>query len=186
MTDAFPDFAWAVGEEGSDPLVLHEGVEVRVDEFAASGHYEQMEADLGDVAGLGVTIVRYGMPWRRAEIAPGEYDWSLWDRALGACDAHALRPVVDLCNFGLPDHYRGFADPSWVEGFCRYVDAFLARYPDPVWFTPVNEPVAHATMSGQLGFWNDRRRVRRTSHRGRFDSRTPSTISIRRAGEAMQ
>jgi hypothetical protein len=102
MTDAFPDFAWAVGEEGSDPLVLHEGVEVRVDEFAASGHYEQMEADLGDVAGLGVTIVRYGMPWRRAEIAPGEYDWSLWDRALGACDAMRCVPWSTSATSAFP------------------------------------------------------------------------------------
>ncbi len=66
-------------------------------------------------------------------------------------------PVVDLCHFGLPDHYAGFCDPSWVDGFCRYVDAFLARYREPMWFTPVNEPGITALFSARLGMWNDRR-----------------------------
>ncbi len=153
----FPDFAVACGEEASDPLVLHDGVEVRVDELAASGHLERIDDDLAAVAGLGVSIWRYGMPWRLTETAPGTYDWSLWDRALEACDRHGLTPVIDLCHFGLPDHYAGFCEPEWVEGFVRYVDAFLARYPGPTLFTPVNEPMITASCSGYLGFWNDRR-----------------------------
>ena len=60
----FPAFAVALGEEGSDPLVLHEGELVRVDEYAASGHYDRMDADLADVAALGVRVWRYGMPCR--------------------------------------------------------------------------------------------------------------------------
>lgn len=78
-------------------------------------------------------------------------------RALAACERHGLVPVVDLCHFGLPDHHRGFCDPGWVEGFTRYVDAFLARYRDPRWFTPVNEPGITAVMSALFGTWNDRR-----------------------------
>lgn len=153
----FPAFAVACGEEGSDPLVLHEGREVRVDEYAASQHLELLDSDLADVAGLGIQVWRYGMPWRTAEPEPGVYDWSQWDRALQACDHHGLIPVVDLCHFGLPDHYAGFCDPAWVEGFCRYVDAFLARYREPLWFTPVNEPGITATFSARYGMWNDRR-----------------------------
>lgn len=156
----FPDFAVACGEEASDPLVLHEGEEVRVDELAASGHLERMDDDLADVAGLGVSIWRYGMPWRLTETSPDTYDWTLWDRALEACERHGLTPVIDLCHFGLPDHYTGFCEPDWVDGFVRYVDAFLARYPDPMLFTPVNEPMITASCSGYLGFWNDRRASR--------------------------
>jgi len=156
-TTSFPDFVVSCGEEGSDPLVLHDGEVVRVDEFARSGHLEHMDDDLAAVAGLGVQIWRYGMPWRLTEPAPGEYDWTLWDRALRACERHGLTPVVDLCHFGLPDHYSGFCEPDWVEGFVRYVDAFLARYPEPTLFTPVNEPMVTASCSGLLGFWNDRR-----------------------------
>jgi len=156
----FPEFAVACGEEASDPLVLHEGREVRVDQLAASGHLERLEEDLAAVAGLGVRVWRYGMPWRLTEPEPGEYDWQWWDRALAACERHGLVPVVDLCHFGLPDHHAGFCDRGWVEGFCRYVDAFLARYREPMWFTPVNEPMITAVCSGLLGIWNDRRASR--------------------------
>src|SRR3546814_601793 len=97
------------------------------------------------------------MPLRQTETSPGVYDWTLWDRALAACERLGLQPVVDLCHFGLPDHYPGFCDPAWVEGFCRYTDAFLARYRDPLWFTPVNEPGITALFSARLGMWNDRR-----------------------------
>ena len=152
----FPAFAVACGEVGSDPLVLHEGRVVRVDQYRASRHLERLDADLADVAGLGVKVWRYGMPWRLTEPEPGVYDWTLWDRALEACRRHGLDPVIDLCHFGLPDHHGGFCDTTWVDGFARYVDAFLARYPEPRWFTPVNEPGITAMFSSLLGMWNDR------------------------------
>ena len=152
----FPEFAVACGEEGSDPLVLHEGRVVRVDQYRASGHLERLDADLADVGGLGVKVWRYGMPWRLTEPEPGVYDWTLWDRALEACRRHGLNPVIDLCHFGLPDHHGGFCDTTWVDDFARYVDAFLARYPEPRWFTPVNEPGITAMFSALLGMWNDR------------------------------
>jgi len=153
----FPTFAVACGEESSDPTVLHEGELVRVDELAASDHLARQDDDLAAVAGLGVRWWRYGMPWRLTEPAPGIYDWSLWDRALAACDRHGLEPIVDLCHFGLPDHLPGFCDSTWVDAFVRYVDAFLDRYPGPRCFTPVNEPGITAQLSAEWGLWNDRR-----------------------------
>ena len=154
--DEFPDFAWAVGEEGSDPLVLADRVSYRQDQFAQSGHYTHVEDDLGAIAGLGVKIVRYGAPWRLTEPTPGQYDWKLWDRALAGCAENGLEPVVDLLHFGMPDTFSGFADQRWVDAFCRYVDAFLDRYREPRWFTPINEPGVTAENSGCHGIWNDR------------------------------
>jgi hypothetical protein len=156
----FPDFAVACGEEASDPLVLHDGQVVRVDELEASGHLVRQDGDLAAVADLGIRLWRYGMPWRLTEPEPGVYDWSRWDRALAACQRHDLVPIVDLCHFGLPDHEEGFCTPGWVDGFLRYVDAFLERYRDPMFFTPVNEPMITAMCSGFLGIWNDRRASR--------------------------
>ena len=154
--DAFPAFAWAVGEEGSDPWVLANGVPYRHDQFAQSGHYSHVDDDLRSIAALGVKLVRYGVPWRLTEPEPGQYDWTLWDRALAACTSHGLEPIVDLLHFGLPDSFDGFADPRWVAAFCRYVDEFLDRYREPRWFTPINEPGITALLSGCLGIWNDR------------------------------
>jgi hypothetical protein len=154
--DGFPEFAWAVGEEGSDPVVLSDGVPYRQDQFAQSGHYSHVDDDLRSIAALGVRIVRYGVPWRLSEPEPGRYDWTLWDRALAGCADHGVEPIVDLLHFGLPDRFDGFADRRWVESFCRYVEAFLSRYAEPRWFTPINEPGVTAENSGCVGLWNDR------------------------------
>ena len=54
MSTELPAFAVACGEEGSDPLVRHEGWVVRVDQLAASGHLVRLDGDLADVAALGV------------------------------------------------------------------------------------------------------------------------------------
>jgi hypothetical protein len=54
----FPAFAIACGEEASDPLVLHDGRVVRVDELAASGHLERQDDELAAVAALGVRVWR--------------------------------------------------------------------------------------------------------------------------------
>lgn len=155
----WPEFVWSVGEEGSDPIVDVDGQPFRHDQYRQSGHYDHMADDLGSIAALGVEVVRYGMPWRFAEPEPGVYDWALSDRALGACSDAGLAPVVDLLHFGLPDQYPAFADPAWIDGFCRYVDAFVARYSEPMWFTPVNEPGITATMTARWGLWNDQLRT---------------------------
>ncbi len=169
---AFPDWVWASGEESSDPLVHHPvrpddptspTVTTRVDELGGSGHLERMEADCADVAAAGATVIRYGIPWQRTEVSPGVYDWSLWDRALAAAESAGLEVVVDLCHFGLPDHLctgpggdpAGFTDPTWVDSFLAYTEAFLARYTEPRWFTPVNEPITTAFCSALWGAWND-------------------------------
>jgi hypothetical protein len=75
---------------------------------------------------------------------------------LAGCAEHGLEPVVDLLHFGLPEAFDGFADQRWVESFCHYVEAFLDRYPEPRWFTPINEPGVTAINSGCMGLWNDR------------------------------
>ncbi|HEY5663268.1 MAG TPA: family 1 glycosylhydrolase [Ilumatobacter sp.] len=154
--EPFGDFVWSIGEEGSDPVVDVDGRPFRHDQYAQSGHLVHQADDLAAIAGLGVRLVRYGSPWRQAEPEPGRYDWSHWDRALGACDDAGLDPIVDLLHFGLPDHYPGFRDPAWVDGFVRYVTAFAERYGHLRWFTPVNEPGITALMTARFGMWNDR------------------------------
>lgn len=160
MITTFPRFAVACGEEASDPIVRHDDADIRVDQLVSSGHLLRQDRDLADVTGLGVELWRYGMPWRLTEPEPGRYDWTLWDRAFAACEANGLTPVVDLCHFGLPDHHSGFCEPAWIDGFSAYVEAFLARYPEPLFFTPVNEPMITAMFSAHLGMWNDRRTSR--------------------------
>jgi beta-glucosidase len=153
------DFVWAIGEEGSDPVVMSDGVAVRQDQFAQSGHIQHRFRDLADIASLGATHVRYGVPWRLTEVEPGTYDWTGWDEALGACHQAGLVPIMDLIHFGLPSHCGagGFGAADWLDPFCRYTDALLSRYgADLTLLTPVNEPGITALASGRFGIWNER------------------------------
>ena len=158
MPNDFPAFAVACGEEGSDPLVRHEGRMVRVDQLAASGHLERLDGDLADVAALGVRVWRYGMPWRLTEPEPGVYDWTLWDRALAACDRHGLdpggRPVPLRAARPLPRVLRSRLGRGVRAATSTPSSPGTARR---VWFTPVNEPGITALFSARLGMWNDRR-----------------------------
>ncbi|HJV08566.1 MAG TPA: family 1 glycosylhydrolase [Acidimicrobiales bacterium] len=149
-------FYWMVGEESSDPVVAFEGRRVRVDQMESTGHLARVEADLADIAGVGASHVRYGVNWRRVQPdGPRAFAWDLWDRALAGCDAAGLVPVVDLLHFGTPDWLDGVADPRLPDAFLRYTEAFLRRYPEPAWFTPVNEPFITAHFSTGIGIWNE-------------------------------
>ncbi|QKX17196.1 family 1 glycosylhydrolase [Microbulbifer sp. YPW1] len=152
---SLPDFLWSVGEEGSDPWVSRGNSQYRMDQFTYSQHLEHQDQDLAAIAATGVRYVRYGMPWRLSERSPGVFDWTLWDQAFAACERAGLTPIIDLLHFGLPDYCDGFGNREWISHFKRYVSAFLRRYPEPQYFTPVNEPCFTALGSGYLGVWND-------------------------------
>ncbi len=149
-------FYWMVGEESSDPVVNYQGRRVRVDQMETTGHLARMEQDLADIAALGATHVRYGVNWRRVQPdGPRGFSWELWDRALAGCAAAGLVAVVDLLHFGAPDWLTGVADPGLPGAFLRYTEAFLRRYREPAWFTPVNEPFITAHFSTGIGIWNE-------------------------------
>ena len=150
----FP-FYWMVGEESSDPVVDFEGRRVRVDQMASTGHLDRIEDDLADIRSLRATHVRYGVNWRRAQPGVGRFVWDQWDVALAACARLGLVPVVDLLHFGVPDWLDGIADPRLPDAFLRYTEAFLHRYREPAWFTPVNEPFITAHFSTGIGIWNE-------------------------------
>lgn len=151
-----PPFYWMVGEESSDPVVTYEGRRVRVDQMESTGHLARLEEDLADVASVGATHLRYGINWRRVQDdGPRTFDWTLWDRALAGCQDAGLVPVVDLLHFGVPDWLDGVADPRLPDAFVRYTEAFLRRYAEPAWFTPVNEPFITAHFSTGIGIWNE-------------------------------
>ena len=122
----FPAFVVACGEEASDPLVSHEGRVVRVDQLAASGHLDHQDEDLAAVASLGVEVWRYGMPWRLTEPEPGVHDWSLWDRALAACDRPSINSSQVEDRRSLQDRRRGrrppkdMVEPSRAKRFARF------------------------------------------------------------------
>jgi beta-glucosidase/6-phospho-beta-glucosidase/beta-galactosidase len=146
-------FVAATGIECSAPVIAGGK---RMDELEKTGHYEHFEQDLEMVAELGVSYLRYGVPFHRTNPAPGVYDWAFTDRALESCRTNGLVPIVDLLHFGLPDYVGDFQNRSLPELFGDYAARFAERYPWVRYYTPVNEPLITARFSARDGMWNER------------------------------
>jgi len=153
-----PRFLFATGIEGSDPVVGDgRGGTVRQDQYESCGHYAHWREDLDLVKGLGVGHLRWGPPIHRTWLGPGRYDWSFCDDVLARMAELGLRPILDLCHFGLPDWLGNtFQNGEFPPLFGEYAADFARRYPAVRSYTPVNEIYICARFSAELGWWNER------------------------------
>lgn len=153
MSVAPVEFLFATGIECSAPRIASGG---RHDQLIRTGHWERSAEDLRLVRELGIHWLRYGIPFHVVAAEVGRFDWTWTDRALGTLRDEGLEPIADLLHFAVPDDVWGIGDPSLPDRFVRYVEAFVSRYPWIRWYTPVNEPLITALMSGKRGWWNER------------------------------
>ncbi len=152
-------FMFATGIENSYPIITdRNGLDLRVDEMAKTGHYDYWQDDFALVNELELEYLRYGPPYYKTHIGPGRYDWSFADATFAALRHRNIIPIVDLCHFGVPDWVGNFQNPDWPALFAEYAGAFAARYPWVHLYTPVNEIYVCAKFSALLGWWNERLR----------------------------
>lgn len=148
---------FATGIEGSYPTIqLPDGSIKRVDEMESCGHYKNWETDFKLVKELGIHHLRYGPPYYKTHIGPGQYDWSFTDETFNKLKEMEIAPITDLCHFGVPDWIGSFQNPDWPAYFAEYAKAFATRYPWVRHYTPVNEIMVAATFSALYGWWNER------------------------------
>jgi beta-glucosidase/6-phospho-beta-glucosidase/beta-galactosidase len=150
-----PGFMFATGIENSYPTISVNGSTVRVDQMESSHFYERWREDFALLDELGIEFLRYGPPLYRSHAGPGKYDWSWSDEHLEALKEQNVRPILDLCHFGVPDWVGNFQNPDWPDLFAEYAGAFAHRYPWVQLYTPVNEIYVAATFSAQFGWWNE-------------------------------
>jgi len=146
-------FIVATGMECSAPVIAGG---LRRDELRLTGHWDRVEEDLDLVVALGISHLRYGVPFHVVAADPDELDWAWTDRAMAAIRERPVEPIVDLVHFGVPDDLTGFGDPRLPARFVAYATAFAERYPWVRWYTPVNEPLITALGSAKRGWWNER------------------------------
>jgi beta-glucosidase/6-phospho-beta-glucosidase/beta-galactosidase len=153
-------FMFATGIEGSYPTIEHG--KKRVDQMAASRHYDLWRTDFDLVQQLGVNFLRYGPPlfstWRGA----GRYDWAFADETFAELQRRDVSPIADLCHFGVPDWIGDFQNPDFPDLFARYARDFAERFSWVQLYTPVNEMYICALFSGKYGWWNEQGTTDRT------------------------
>lgn len=143
-------FVWAVGIESS--TIPHLGV----DQFAWTQHNRRWADDLRLIRNdLGLSHLRYSIPWHYIEPRPGRFDWRAADERIGACHHLCLDLMLDIMHFGTPDWLGlGAGDPEFPEALERLTEAMVERYGDVVnTWCPVNEPLVLSLFSGDFGFW---------------------------------
>jgi beta-glucosidase/6-phospho-beta-glucosidase/beta-galactosidase len=148
---------FATGIENSYPtILLPNGKTKRVDEMEKAGHYQNYNEDFRLVTETGIKYLRYGPPYYNVHKGPGQYDWSFTDETFQSMKQLGIIPIVDLCHFGVPDWMGNFQNPQFPEMFAEYAKAFVNRFPDLKYYTPINEIFITAMFSAQYGWWNER------------------------------
>ncbi|HEX9932535.1 MAG TPA: family 1 glycosylhydrolase [Allosphingosinicella sp.] len=144
---------FATGIENSIPTI-HNG-RTRIDQMAASFHYDRWMDDFDCVEEVGLQYLRYGPPLHRTFLGPDTFDWSFSDATFAELKRREITPIVDLCHFGVPDWIGNFQNGDFPQLFAGYAAAFAERYPWVQLYTPVNEMFICATFSAKYGWWNE-------------------------------
>jgi beta-glucosidase/6-phospho-beta-glucosidase/beta-galactosidase len=156
LFDLSPDgFSWAAGIENTFIGQTERVGERVLDEFALTNHYQYWREDLDRVASLGVTSMRYGMPWYKLEPVKGQFDWGWADRAIDHAVSTGVEIIFDLMHYGVPLWLENqFLNTDYEKHVADYAAAFAARYKDRIrYYTPFNEPLVCSEFCGLRGMW---------------------------------
>jgi beta-glucosidase/6-phospho-beta-glucosidase/beta-galactosidase len=149
-------FMFTTGIENSYPTIpLPNGKTKRVDEMEKTFHYDQWETDFMLLKDIGIEFLRYGPPYYKTHLGPGQFDWSFSDVTFNRLRELDVTPIVDLCHFGVPNWLGNFQNPEFPHYFAEYASAFAKRFPHLYLYTPINEIFIAAMFSAQYGWWNE-------------------------------
>lgn len=149
------DFTWAVGIENTFIPQSRPGLRP-LDEYELTQHYQLWREDIDKAASLGVTQIRWGIPWYRVCPEPGVYDWRWIDEVLDyLINVKGIQPIVDLMHYGTSVWMENaFLNASYPRLVAEYAAAFTRRYKGMVrYYTPLNEPTVNAEFCGRNGQW---------------------------------
>ncbi len=127
------------------------------DQSAQNGHAER-ETDIARFAELGIRRIRYPFLWEsispnsESELWMGS-SWKIFDEKVNELETVGLTPIVGLLHHGSGPAWTSLADPEFPEKFAGYAQAFARRYPQFEDYTPINEPLTTALLSGLYGVW---------------------------------
>ena len=129
---------------------------MNVDQFRWTQHDRFWREDLKRAREeLGITHLRYSLPWHVLEPTRGSFDWSYSDERMAEFDKLGIRLLLDVMHFGTPLWLpQAVGDPEFPESLERYAERLVGRYAESVniW-CPFNEPLVSALFSGDFGFW---------------------------------
>ncbi len=89
--------------------------------------------NVGLIKGMGFNWVKFQMPWKEVEPAPGSYNWGFWDDVIGAYAGNGIKVLLSIPK--APDWARPGDDDKSVEGppadpikYAEFVGRVADRY----------------------------------------------------------
>jgi beta-glucosidase len=143
-------FVWGAGIECS--FIPH----LNVDQFEWTQHNNFWRDDFARARNdLGLTALRYALPWHQLEPQRGQFDWSLSDERIEECEKIGLELYLDVMHFGAPTWLpQAAGDPEFPEALEQFTYQLVSRYGKTVkTWCPCNEPLVLSLFSGDFGFW---------------------------------
>ncbi|MHB0854136.1 MAG: family 1 glycosylhydrolase [Rectinema subterraneum] len=149
------DFRWCAGIEDTFIIAPHNVTGKTLEEYELTGHYQNWEKDLSNVASLGLQWLRWGIPWYRVNPDKGIFDWSWLDEVFNFFQSTQLSPIVDFVHYGTPAWLEGsFVNPDYPEYVAEYIERVFERYGSIIKAaTPCNEPFTVAEWSSRIDDW---------------------------------
>jgi beta-glucosidase/6-phospho-beta-glucosidase/beta-galactosidase len=146
----FNEFVWGAGMECS--FLPH----LKVDQFEWTQHDKFWKDDFRRAREeVGITHLRYSLPWHVLEPKRGTFDWSFADERIAEANKLGINLMLDVMHFGTPTWLPlAVGDPEFPEALERYTIELVSRYRGSVkTWCPCNEPLVCALFSGDFGFW---------------------------------
>ncbi|TPI11216.1 glycoside hydrolase [Mesorhizobium sp. B4-1-3] len=122
------------------------------DQLRATGHFDRA-GDLSLIAETGIKTLRYPVLWELVE-GDGSRDWRWPDARLDELRRLGVRPIAGLVHHGSGPKSTHVLDPDFPGLLAGYAGQVAERYPWLEMFTPVNEPLTTARISGLYGLWH--------------------------------
>lgn len=122
---------------------------------AETQHDRFLDEDYAGAHGIGLRVIREGVPWHRIDVA-GTLDLTSFDHLVEVSSRHGLTPIWDLFHYGFPDDLSPFTH-GFADRFARYCGEVARRRRQLAgpggWYTPVNEPSFMAWAGGEVAWF---------------------------------
>ena len=129
---------------------------LNVDQFRWTQHDRFWREDLNRAREeLGISHLRYALPWHALEPEQGQFNWAMADERIAECDRLGINLMLDVMHFGTPLWLKqAVGDPEFPEALESFAEQLVTRYRGSVkTWCPFNEPRVSALFSGDFGFW---------------------------------
>ena len=148
MTESEPLEIWG----GVECSILRVGSKLR-NQLIETGHYHRL-LDIDLIVETGIKTVRYPLLWESICGQPGHYDWAWPDARVRRLRDLGIGIIAGFIHHGSGHRNLHFLQPEFRRLFADYALEVARRYPGINAFTPINEPLTTARISGLYGVWH--------------------------------